>query len=67
MITAGSSHCNKELYIPLACTIFLGTSMLIPLNVDNNAPMGEPECHIPSSLCPLVLIINGAICLPKVL
>ena len=31
-----------------------------PLKLFTSTLMGDPECHIPSSLCPRVLIITGA-------
>ena len=63
----GSSERSNVLYIPEASTKFLGTKILIPLKLLIRVPMGEPECQIPSSLCPLVLIMTGAFWPPFVL
>ena len=40
--------------------MFLGVRIKIPLKKLIIPPSGDPECQIPSSLCPLVLTINGA-------
>src|SRR5574343_225288 len=64
---AGSLEDNKVLYIPTACTIFLGTQTYMPLNALMIIPIGEPLCQIPSKRCPLVLTITGQHCCPLVL
>src|SRR5690606_29089165 len=64
---AGSLPCNRVLYIPTACTIFLGTQICMPLKELSISPIGDPLCQIPSSLCPRALTISGTICLPTLL
>src|SRR3989339_849912 len=59
---AGSLEDKSVLYIPTACTIFLGTQTYMPLSAFIIIPRGEPLCQIPSNLCPLVLIITGQHC-----
>src|SRR5690606_40987661 len=66
MTSPGSSLCNKVLYIPAACVMFLGTQIFIPLSELMIMPMGDPLCQIPSSRCPLVRTIKGHFCPPLV-
>ena len=63
---AGSLPSKRVLYIPAACVILRGTSTNIPRRLCTRLPMGEPECQIPSSLCPRVRTISGHTCFPLV-
>ena len=47
--TAGSSALSKVEYIPTACTMFLGTQILIPRSELIIIPIGDPLCHTPSN------------------
>ncbi len=64
---AGSSPCSRVLYMPAAWVMFRGTQTWSPLMELITMLRGDPECQIPSSRCPRVRIINGAICAPLVL